>query len=197
MRFVKSCLLALALISAPTATLLAAHHEEGTASGRAEAVVVEARVVAVDLENREFSLEMPQGAIVTMKAGPVMDMKRLEEVSVGDIVIATYLQSLAAEVRAPTQEELDEPWVELDAAAVADLDMDPGVAGMRVIRAVCSIEGMNRVTRTVMIEDPRGKYHLIGDVDPARMMGLTLGTRVIIVYTEALALSLEKQAPEE
>ena len=195
MRYFTNLLLTLCLTSIFSIGAFAAHHEEGTASVRASAVVVEALVVAIDLENREFSLEMPQGAIVTMKAGPVMDMKRLEELSVGDIVVATYLQSLAAEVRTPTQEELDEPWVELDAAAVAALDMEPGVAEMRVIRAVCSIEGMNRVTRTVMIEDPRGKYHLITDVDPARMMGLTLGTRVIMIYTEAMALSLEKRDP--
>jgi hypothetical protein len=64
---------------------------------------------------------------------------------------------------------------------------------LRVVRAVCTIEGMNRVTRTVMIEDPRGKYHVIGDVDPARLVGLTLGTQVIMVYSQAVALTLDKQ----
>jgi hypothetical protein len=127
-----------------------------------------------------------------MTAGP--QLQRLDEISVGDIVVATYLQSLAADVREPTAEESAEPWVELDAAAIASLDMDPGVAGLRVIRAVCTIEGMKRVSRTVMIEDPRGKYHLIGDVDPARLEGITLGTKVIMVYSEAVALTLEKKA---
>jgi saccharopine dehydrogenase-like NADP-dependent oxidoreductase len=103
------------------------------------------------------------------------------------------MQALAADVREPTQEELEEPWVELDATAIAEAGMDPGVAGLRVVRAVCSIEGMNRVTRTVMIEDPRGKYHVIGDVDISRLEGLTLGTKVIMVYSQAVALTLEKQ----
>jgi saccharopine dehydrogenase-like NADP-dependent oxidoreductase len=112
---------------------------------------------------------------------------------VGDTVVATYMQALAADVREPTQEELEEPWVELDATAIAEAGMDPGVVGLRVVRAVCTIEGMNRVTRTVMIEDPRGKYHVIADVDTSRLEGLTLGTKVIMVYSQAVALTLEKQ----
>ena len=91
MRYFTNLLLTLCLTSIFSIGAFAAHHEEGTASVRASAVVVEALVVAIDLENREFSLEMPQGAIVTMKAGPVMDMKRLEELSVGDIHKQTEL----------------------------------------------------------------------------------------------------------
>jgi hypothetical protein len=188
----RTFLLALSFIFVLPTLSLANHHEESTAPVRAAAVVVEAVVVAVDHESRELSLQMPQGSTVTMTAGP--QLQRLDEISVGDIVVATYLQSLAADVREPTAEESAEPWVELDAAAIASLDMDPGVAGLRVIRAVCTIEGMNRVARTVMIEDPRGKYHLIGDVDPARLEGITLGTKVIMVYSEAVALTLEKKA---
>jgi hypothetical protein len=187
----KSIMLALLLALAYPLTAAAEHHEQGEVPVRAAAVQVAALVIAVDKETREVSLQLPQGEIATMIAGP--DMVRFDEIAVGDAVVATYIQALAADVRAPTQEEMDEPWVELDAAGIAEAGMDPGVVGMRVIRAVCSIEGMNRVARTVMIEDPRGKYHVIGDVDPARLAGLTLGTKVIMVYSQAVALTLEKQ----
>jgi hypothetical protein len=187
----KSFALALLLALAFPLTAAAEHHEEGEVPVRAAAVQVEALVVAVDKETREVSLQLPHGAITTMIAGP--EMTRFDEIAVGDAVVATYMQALAADVREPTQEELEEPWVELDAAAIAEAGMDPGVVGLRVIRAVCTIEGMNRVTRTVMIEDPRGKYHVIADVDTSRLEGLTLGTKVIMVYSEAVALTLEKQ----
>lgn len=187
----KTYILALLLALAFPLSANAAHHEQAEVPVRAAAVQVEAMVMGVDKETREVSLQLPHGEIATMIAGP--DMVRFDEIAVGDAVVATYIQALAADVRAPTQEEMDEPWVELDAAAIAEAGMNPGVAGLRVVRAVCSIEGMNRVTRTVMIEDPRGKYHVIGDVDPARLAGLTLGTKVIMVYSQALALTLEKQ----
>ncbi len=195
MTYLKSMLaIAVLALALPTVSV-AEHHGESASGARVAAIQVEAMVVAVDAETREISLQVPQGGIVTMTAGP--EMQRFDEIAVGDKVVASYLQSLAGDVREPTAEELAEPWVELDAAAVAELDMDPGVAGMRVIRAVCTIEGMNRVARTVMIEDPRGKFHVIADVDPARMEGVTLGTQIIMVYSEAVALTLEKSAAME
>ena len=161
---------------------------------RMAAVEVGALITDIDSETREVTLQTPTGAYVTVTAGP--EIKRFGEFEVGDAIVATYVTSLAGEVREPTEEELANPWQELDAAAVADLDMPPGVAGMRVVKAVCTIEGMNRVAGTAMIEDPRGKYHLIGDIPPERFEGRMLGDTVVMVYSEALALTLEKATKE-
>ncbi len=157
---------------------------------RAAAVRVSAVIAAIDLENRELTLETPLGQFVTVSVDP--EIKRLAEFEVGDAIVATYMTSLAGEVREPTEEELAEPWLELDAAAIADMEMPPGVAGARVIRAVCTIEGMNRVTGTAMIQDPRGKYHVIGDIAPEKFEGRTLGETIVMIYSEAVALQLEK-----
>ena len=184
-----SIAMAIALLATP-ALLSAAHHEEAKGGERAAAVVVEAVIVAIDKKTREVSMELPMGNVVTLTAGP--DVKRLQDFAVGDSIVATYLTSLAGEVRAPTEEEKAEPWVVLEGEMVAEANMPPGVAGMRVIRAVCTIEGMNRITGTVMVKDPRGKFHVIADVKPERMEGVTLGTNLIITYSEAVALSLEK-----
>ena len=61
-----------------------------------------------------------------------------------------------------------------------------------MIQAVCTVEGMNRVLGTVTIMDPRGKLHVIGDVEPEKMEGVLLGDTIIMVYTEAVAITLEK-----
>ena len=66
----------------------------------------------------------------------------------------------------------------------------------RMIRAVCTIEGMNRVLGTVTVEDTRGNLHLITDVEPEKMEGVTLGQTLVIVYAEAVALSLEQKHAE-
>jgi hypothetical protein len=55
---------------------------------------------------------------------------------------------------------------------------------------------MNRILGTVVIKDPRGMVHVIEDVEPEKMAGVTLGQTIVMVYTEALALSLEL-APAE
>jgi len=187
MPFLLLVMLVLALLSSPAS---AAEQEQGS-SVRAAAVQVEAVIADIDHKNREITLQLPGGAFVTMAVGE--EARRLEEFEVGDVIVATYLTSLAGEVREPTEEEKANPWQEVDGAMVAGLEDTPGIAEMRVIKAVCTIEGMNRVAGTVMVEDPRGKYHLIGNVERERFEGRMLGDTIILVYTEAVALSLEKK----
>ena len=190
-RLLAGFALALILMAAllPRTASADAHEEKGGRM-RAAAVQVEAVVAAVDQEARELTLQLPGGAFVTMSAGRAAT--RLDEIEVGDIIVATYLTSLAGEVREPTAEELANPWQEVEGMAIAGAEAPPGVADMRVIKAVCTIEGMNRVAGTVMVEDPRGKLHLIGDIEPERFEGRMLGDTIILVYSEAVALSLEK-----
>lgn len=158
---------------------------------RAMAVTMEAVVTAVDLETRQVTLEGPPGNFVTMTARE--KMVKLEDIKVGDALVATYMAGLELELREPTAEELAEPWVVLEEGAVSEDAAQPGMAGARVVRAVCTIEGLNRVLGTATIKDPRGKLHVIGDVEPAKMEGVTLGQTVVAVYAEALALSLEQK----
>ena len=73
----------------------------------------------------------------------------------------------------------------------------PPAAGVGVIvRAVCTIEGMNRVSGTVTVQDPRGQFHVISNVPAAKMEGVRLGDTVVITYSQAVALSLEKHDPK-
>jgi hypothetical protein len=50
---------------------------------------------------------------------------------------------------------------------------------------------MNRLLGTVTILDPNGRAHVIADVEPQKMTGVTLGQTIVMVYQEALALTLE------
>jgi hypothetical protein len=189
-------LAALLLAVLPGQSLADSHgsaaHEKVAGGERAAAVQVSAVISDIDPETREITLQLPSGSYVTLTATDAI--KRFDEFAVGDAIVATYITSLAGEVREPTPEEKENPWQELDAAAVAGLEVPPGVAGMRVIKAVCTIEGMNRVAGTVMIQDPRGKYHLIGDVAPEKFEGRMLGETIVMIYSEAVALTLEKAA---
>ena len=170
----------------------AATGSEEQPSGRAVAIQLEALVTAIDLDTREISLQGPNGQALTVTAQE--QITDLENVSVGDRLLVTYLAALEGEVRAPTEEELAEPWLVLEESAISDDPDLPGVADARIIRAVVTIEGMNREIGVVTVKDSRGKLHIIGDVEPEKMEGVTLGQTVVLVYTEALAMSLEKTA---
>lgn len=174
----------------------AAHHEEPEADVKAGArgVVMEAQaeITAVNLKTREVTLRGPAGNTFTLQSDD--KAVALEDVKVGDTVVVTYIAAMESELRAPTAEEVAEPWVELDQEMVSDDASQPGIAEMQVIRAVVTVEGMNREFGTVTVKDSRGMVHIIGDVEPEKMKGVKLGETAVIVFAQALALTLNHQA---
>jgi len=192
LRTIFAACVATAMATAPAFAEEAAPAEDTT---RVMGVSMEAEVTAIDYKTREVSLRGPQGNIVTMTAGD--HIARLEDIAVGDSIVTTYIASLEGELRAPTEEELANPWVEMDGGAKAPEAADPGAIVGRVIRAVCTLEGMNRLLGTITVKDPRGKYHVIGDVEPEKMEGVVLGATLVLVYTEAMAVTLEKKPAAE
>ena len=193
-RLLRGVALTLAALALPL-TAQADNHAEATEGNvRAMAISVEAVVTDIDLDTRQVTLKGPAGESFTVAASE--EVVKLEDVSVGDTLRATYLAALEGELREPTEEELAEPWVVLEDSGKGVVEGVPMAGGARLIRAVCTIEGMNRLLGTVTILDPNGRAHVIGDVEPEKMTGVTLGQTIVMVYREALALSLEHVEPE-
>lgn len=157
---------------------------------RSVAIQIEATIVEIDHDSRELTLEGPGGNLFSMMASD--DIERLAEFDAGDTVVASYIAAFAAELREPTEEELAEPWVELDGAERASLEELPSAAGVQIIRAVCTIEGINRLLGTVVLRDPRDDYHTVADVDRQIMPDLRIGNTVVVTFSQALALDLMK-----
>lgn len=187
----RSILAVCAAVVLTSNPLLAEEAARAADSTRVMGVTLEAEVTAIDYETREVSMRGPQGNIVTITAGD--HIKRLNEIAVGDHIVTTYVASLEGELRAPTEEELANPWEVVEGAEIADKSAAPGAIAARQIRAVCTLEGMNRLLGTVTVKDPRGKYHVIGDVEPEKMEGVVLGATLVLVYTEAVAITLEEK----
>ena len=201
-RITLSILASLALLPA---LAQAGHHEGGDRSvaaevsgddvvwasgGRALVAEVEGEVIAVDLETREVVVRGPAGNLVTLSARE--DGVDLSKIAPGDTIIADYVASIEAEVRAPTAEEEANPWVVLgEMARTADDDSMTAAGAARLIRAVCTIEAMDR-NGNVMIQDARGRMHTVGGVETEKLDNVRLGDTVVVVFTEALVLSLKE-----
>ena len=202
-RAARTGLIALVALALPMLAQ-AAHHEEAQAKpkaetqakvqtgGRAVAMEAEAEITAIDLKTRQVTLRGPGGNTFTLQSQD--KAIALEDVKVGDSVVVTYIAAMESELRVPTAEEIAAPWVELDEEAVSEDATHPGIADMRVIRAVVTVEGMNRVSGTVTVKDSRGMVHIIGDVEPEKMEGVKIGETAVIVFAEAIALTLKHQA---
>ena len=103
---------------------------------------------------------------------------------------------MEGELREPTEEELAQPFVVVQDGGVGEADGQPVAGAARLIHAVCTIEGMNRLLGTVTIMDSNGKVHVIADVEPEKMSNVTLGQTIVMTFSEALALTLEPVAAE-
>ena len=156
-------------------------------------VTVTAKVEAIDQAKREVRLKGPLGNVVTF----VVDerVKRLNEVSVGDEVTADYYVSLAGELRAPTEDEKKNPLTILAGAARAPKDTVPAGGALRAFKVVATVIGLDLPTQSVTLEGPLGNSGTIRAENVEKLKQLRLGDTVIVTYTEALAISLQKAPP--
>ncbi|MHC4228966.1 MAG: hypothetical protein ACYSW0_16180, partial [Planctomycetota bacterium] len=83
-------------------------------------------------------------------------VRRLDEIRAGDLVAIGYYMSLATEIREPTDEERESPLTVLEGAATAPPGTAPGAGGLRQIKAVVTVEGIDRVAETAMLRGPLG-----------------------------------------
>jgi hypothetical protein len=159
---------------------------------REEALLVSitATVESINYSNREVTVKGPLGNSVTFTAD--QKVKRLNEVKVGDEIQADYYVSFAAELRKPTAQEEKHPIEMLGVAGKAPPGTSPAAGGLRRFKVVTTIEGLDRPTRTVTVKGPMGHLVTARVADPANLTKMKIGEHIVIVYTEALAISLEK-----
>jgi len=153
-------------------------------------VTAQGKITEINKDTREITLMGPQGQLLTVTASDAV--KRFDEISVGDYVTFDYYTYLKAEFRQPTQEELDEPLVVLVEGGKAPEGMDPAAIVGAEVKAVVTVEILNRPAMLSTVKGPRGNYTTIPMEDEALMSQLHIGQVVILTYTEAMAISLEK-----
>lgn len=160
-----------------------------------EQVTMMGTVTDLNAETREITLMNTEGGLVTLTAGD--EVERFDEIAIDDVIELDYYVYLKAEFRAPTEEEIAEPLQVVAEAGKAPKDMDPaGVIGA-VVKAVVTIEVLNRPSMLATVSGPNGNYVTIPMEDAELMTELRIGQVLILTYGEAMAISLEKVAVED
>ena len=147
-------------------------------------------ITALDTDSREVTVVGQEGNIVTLTAGE--EVERFNEFEVGDLIKLEYWTYMMAEFRNPTPEEILEPLVVIAEAGKVDLDMPPGAAIGALIKAVVTVEVINRPYMDVVVKGPQGNFVTIPVEDPTLIQTLNVGKVVILTYGEAMALYIEK-----
>lgn len=149
-------------------------------------------IMAIDKGTRNITLKGPDGEMVTVKAED--GIERFSEFAVGDIITFDYYTYMMAEFREPTPEEKANPIVALEEMGKATADMAPAGAVGAMVKALVTIEILNRPQMLATVQGPNGNYLTIPMQDADFMGKLSIGQVVILTYAEAMAVSLEKIA---
>jgi hypothetical protein len=158
---------------------------------RTEAMVLNFRgaIIEIDYANREMTLMAPDGHSETFAVDK--EIHRFDEARVGDKVSLDYYLGVTAEIRKPTADEERNPLVVLDTESKTGLEQAPAAHGTRRIRAVVTIDAMDRAAQTVTVKGPRGKRFVARVKDPSRFDKVEIGDTILMTFTEAVGVSLK------
>lgn len=149
---------------------------------------ITAVVQAIDLKERTVTLKGPDGNVVTIKVDD--SVKNLPRVKVGDQVTAQYYEAVAVEVRKPG--EAPGGASAKEAVAVAEPGQRPAGVVLNTVTVTTTIKNINQQDRTVTLKGPQGNTEVVKVRDPRNLEKIKIGDEVVITFTRALAISVEK-----
>jgi len=164
--------------------------ERRDAREKSEQVTMQGTVSAINAETREITLMSKEGGLVTLTAGE--EIERFDEIAVDDVMQFDYYTYIKAEFRDPTAEELAEPVQMMAEGGKAPEGMDPAAVIGAIVKAVVTIEVLNRPNMVATVKGPNGNYVSIPMEDEKLITELRIGEVLILTYAEAMAVSLEK-----
>jgi Cu/Ag efflux protein CusF len=159
-------------------------------AGRAaavRAVQISAQVVEIDQGSRTITLKGPKGKIVDVVAGD--EVKNFAQIKVGDFVMVRLMQSLTLELQKTKSGAGGIS--ECQAAVTAKPGERPAAAAGREVTAIAKVTGVDKKAKTITLKGPRGNVVMLDVQNPDHFKVVKVGDEVEVVYTEAVAISVE------
>jgi len=158
-------------------------------------VEVRAQVKKINQKTRMVTLKGSDGVVTTFKAGD--EIKRLNEIKAGDTVVVRYAQSLALELREPTEQEKKSPRTVVEAVEKSMPSAPPAIRALNAMHTIVTVEAIDRAAETVTVKGPKGDFVTVVAQDPKNLEKLKAGDTIAVTYTEALAISIEPLKTEK
>jgi len=175
------------LAMSPVAALGGVHRQDpgGKTVTKQNQVTATATIKAIDPATRSVTLRAENGDEDTFTVGP--EVRRFDQLKVGDTIKATYYESLVFQVRKP-----GEATAETGATATGGRlkDQPGGAIGMKQTTTVTvKAVDMNVPSITVVTSDGRTLTRKIAD--KKNLEGVNPGDRIDITYTQAVVVAAE------
>ena len=148
-------------------------------------------IEAIDYTARMVTIKDSAGNVDTVYAGP--EIKRFNELKVGDKVTFTYRESVAVAIHKPGEKP------PATAAASVTRSQGPKPGGMisQEQTAIVTIEAIDMNAPSVAVRTEDGRKMSFKVEDKKNLEGFKVGDKVAITYTQALAVSVETPAPKK
>lgn len=158
--------------------------------GVAGSVRVMATVVALDAATRTVTLKGAKGRVVDVVVPP--EAKNFDQIRVGDLVTVDYMRALTLELRPPgsgiRSGSTETATAPAPAGAVAG-----GAAGRQVV-IMANVTAIDKKASVVTLRGPKGNSVDLHVPDPAQLKRVKVGDQVEAVYTEAVAIAVDRVA---
>jgi Cu/Ag efflux protein CusF len=149
-------------------------------------VVSETAVIqAIDHNARLVTLKSEDGVVDTVYCGP--EVKRFNELKVGDKVVFRYHESMVLAIQAPgTKAPVSE------ASGITRRETGkPGGTISEQMTAVVTVLAVDLKAPSITIQTADGIKMSFGVEDKKNLEGVKVGDKIQITYTQALAISVE------
>ena len=172
-----------ALVSLPIAVF--AQSQPGKTVTKENAVTAAATITAIDPATRSITLRTEKGDEDTFTVGP--DVKRFDQLKVGDKIRATYYEAVVFQLRKPGTASGPSG----AAVAAGRLKEVPGgaIGAQQTMTVTVKAVDVKVPSITVTTPDGRTLTRKIGDAK--NLEGVSPGDRIDITYTQALVVNAE------
>jgi hypothetical protein len=165
---------------------------EKPAFSASQTMIVSAVVEAINHETRVVTVRKADGEAITFTASD--EARNLDQVKVGDTLIATYKETVSVAVMANERIEADEATA--SAMARSDEGEMPGFAAMESSVTTATVEAINLELNTFKLKWPNGTVNEYTARNPENLKRAAVGDLVVITVTEAVALTVQSQPAE-
>jgi Cu/Ag efflux protein CusF len=150
-------------------------------------VEVTATIEAIDKAGRQVTLKGPEGNMTTVTAGP--EVKRFDELKVGDKVTFRYYDSMVFQIRKPGQTAPPAP--SGDATLVRSKGPKPGGTVSHQASATVKVKAIDAKVPSITVTTEDGNTLSFKVDDPKNLNGVAVGDTVEITYTVAVMISVK------
>jgi Cu/Ag efflux protein CusF len=152
-----------------------------------ESITIKATIVAIDHDHRVITFKDKDGEMEDVYVGP--EIKRFDELKVGDQVTFKYTASAIYELRKPG-EPVPSTAVG-DPAVVRNPTEKPSGSVTQQVTGTVTVQAVDAKTGALSIRTEDGRSMSFKVEDKGKLKDVKPGDHIVITYTEAVAISVE------